>query len=100
MALDLSDRSVTRYAFLRNYRRQYDLPYSIPRFPYHDVLIVGAGTGNDTAAALRGGARHVDAVEIDPAIVALGRQSHPNRPYHDARVRVWVDDARSYFNKT
>jgi len=64
------------------------------------VLIVGAGTGNDTAAALRGGARHVDAVEIDPAIVNLGKLAHPNRPYTDPRVQVWVDDARSYFNKT
>src|SRR5439155_3007166 len=57
MALDLSDRNVTRYAFLRNYRRQYDLPCTIPQFPYHDVLIVGAGTGSDAGASLRGGAR-------------------------------------------
>ena len=35
------------------------------------VLIVGAGTGNDVAAALRMGAERVDAVEIDPAIAAL-----------------------------
>jgi hypothetical protein len=26
----------------------------------------GAGTGNDVAAALRSGAQHVDAIEIDP----------------------------------
>ena len=30
------------------------------------VLIIGAGSGNDVAAALPGGVDHVDAVEIDP----------------------------------
>jgi SAM-dependent methyltransferase len=61
------------------------------------VLVVGAGTGNDVAAALRAGASHVDAVDIDPAIVAMGRRHHPERPYDDPRVRVIVDDARSAF---
>ena len=75
------------------------MPYSIGR-RYDDVLVVGAGTGNDVAAALRHGARHVDAVEIDPAIAQLGRIAHPEAPYRDPRVRVIVDDARSYFNKT
>ncbi len=61
------------------------------------VLIVGAGTGNDVAATLRAGAQHVDAVDIDPAIVELGRRWHPERPYDDPRVRVIVDDARHRF---
>ena len=61
------------------------------------VLIVGAGTGNDVAAALRAGVVHVDAVEIDPAIVKMGRRHHPERPYDDSRVRVIVDDARHAF---
>jgi SAM-dependent methyltransferase len=100
MALNLSRASVDQFPFLRHWQRQYDLPYTIPRFSYDDVLIVGAGTGNDTAAALRHGARRVDAVEIDPAIVNLGKAIHPEKPYSDPRVRVWVDDARSYFNKT
>ena len=99
MAIDLSPSSVNQFQFLRNWQKQYDLPYTIPKFPYDDVLIVGAGTGNDTAAALRHGARRVDAVEIDPAIVKLGEAMHPEKPYSDPRVRVWVDDARSYFNK-
>jgi SAM-dependent methyltransferase len=63
------------------------------------VLVVGAGTGNDVAAALRAGATHVDAVDIDPAIVAMGRRNHPERPYDDPRVRVIVDDARAAFRK-
>jgi SAM-dependent methyltransferase len=65
--------------------------------PVGRVLVVGAGTGNDVAAALRAGATHVDAV--DPAIVAMGRRNHPERPYDDPRVSVVVDDARAAFRK-
>lgn len=100
MALDLSDATLNRHPFLRNYRDFYDLPYSIPGFPYHDILIVGAGTGNDVAAALRHGARRIDAVEIDPAVLRLGNNNHPEKPYSDPNVHQFVDDARSYFNKT
>jgi hypothetical protein len=41
----------------------YDSPF---RFIKRDarVLVVGAGGGNDVAAALRNGVEHVDAVEI------------------------------------
>ncbi|MEW5868734.1 MAG: hypothetical protein AB1894_05610 [Chloroflexota bacterium] len=79
-----------------------DLAYSY-NLPYRSgkeggrVLIVGAGIGNDVAAALRNGAQSVDAVEIDPAILALGYQLHPERPYEDQRVKAIVDDARSFF---
>lgn len=65
-----------------------------------EVLVVGAGTGNDVAAALRNGARRVDAVEIDPRILAIGRRLHPERPYDDPRVHVVIDDARSFFKRT
>lgn len=75
--------------------RFYQLPYRFA--PLHDtVLIVGAGTGNDVAAALREGSGSVTAVEIDPAILDIGRAAHPEHPYADARVRTVVDDARSY----
>jgi SAM-dependent methyltransferase len=60
---------------------------------------VGAGSGNDVAAALRAGASHVDAVDIDPAIVEVGRRVHPEHPYADARVTVVIDDARAAFRK-
>jgi len=36
-------------------------------------------------------------VEIDPVIVSLGRQYHPEEPYQSPRVEVVIDDARSYF---
>ena len=61
------------------------------------VLVVGAGTGNDVAAALRAGASRVDAVDIDPAIISMGRAHHPERPYDDPRVHVIIDDARKAF---
>ncbi len=65
--------------------------------PGAQVLIVGAGTGNDVAAALRAGAARIDAVDIDPAIVEMGRRHHPEAPYSDPRVNIIVDDARSAF---
>jgi hypothetical protein len=49
----------------------YNLPFRLAPAAER-VLVVGAGTGNDVAAALRNGARMVDAVEIDPTILALG----------------------------
>lgn len=76
----------------------YNLAYRIPERA-EEVLVVGAGTGNDVAAALRNGASHVDAVEIDPRIIDIGRGIHPEHPYDDPRVNVHVDDARSYFKK-
>jgi SAM-dependent methyltransferase len=75
---------------------QYDLPARLHPNP-KSVLIVGAGSGNDAAGALRNGARRVVAVEIDPGIIEIGRKYHPERPYADPRVEVVNDDARSYF---
>lgn len=63
------------------------------------VLIVGAGSGNDVAAALRSGAKHVDAVEIDSVIAQFGRDHHPEHPYSDPRVNVIIDDARNAFKR-
>lgn len=82
----------------------YALPYLLRRdaglAPIRDVLVVGAGSGNDVAHALAQGAAHVDAVEIDPAIARLGRRHHPNRPYDDPRVRLIIDDGRSFLRTT
>ena len=82
----------------------YLLPHLLNRDagapPFERVLVVGAGSGNDVAAALRAGAKQVDAVEIDPRIHALGRSHHPNRPYHDARVSVHLEDGRSFVRNT
>ena len=78
----------------------YQWPYSVFGDTFQDVLILGAGSGTDVAAALRHGVRHVDAVEIDPAIIRLGRAHHPDYPYSDPRVTVINDDARHFLRTT
>ena len=82
----------------------YILPHLLNRDagnkPFADVLVIGAGSGNDVAAALAERAGHVDAVEIDPVINELGRLHHPNRPFSDPRVAVHLDDGRSFVRKT
>ncbi|MCC6355429.1 MAG: hypothetical protein IT577_16180 [Verrucomicrobiae bacterium] len=80
--------------------RHYDIPYRLAKRPVERVLILGGGTGNDAAAAVRNGASVVDVVEIDPAIVRIGRERHPEKPYENPAVSVHVDDARSFLQKT
>lgn len=76
----------------------YDLPYE-----FHPeaktALILGAGGGNDAAAALRHSIDRVDAVEIDPAIYRLGREFHPEKPYLSPKCNVIIDDARAYLKR-
>jgi SAM-dependent methyltransferase len=78
----------------------YQWPYMVFGDTFENVLVLGAGSGTDVAAALKHGARHVDAVEIDPVIVRLGRAYHPDRPYSDPRVTVVTDDARHFLRTT
>jgi hypothetical protein len=77
----------------------YFLPHLLNRdagnAPFGEVMVIGAGSGNDVAAALTGGARHVDAVEIEPVLNAIGRADHPLKPFDDPRVAVIIDDGRS-----
>lgn len=77
----------------------YRLPFLLTE-KKRDALIVGAGTGNDVAAALRAGFGRVVSVDIDPAIIAIGRRMHPEHPYSDPRVVPVVNDARAYFEQT
>jgi hypothetical protein len=78
----------------------YFLPYQRTRVRPKQVLIVGAGTGNDVAIALAEGAQHVDAVEIDPRLHDLGVSLHPDHPYQDPRVTAYVDDGRAFLQRT
>jgi len=80
----------------RYVRAYYEFPYNFRKDPGR-VAIVGSGSGNDVATALRKGADHVDAIEIDPAIAFLGTKYHPERPYDDPRVTLSINDARNFF---
>jgi hypothetical protein len=79
----------------------YLLPYQhVTRASLGNVLIIGAGNGNDVAVALSEGAGQVDAVEIDPLLVQIGRQYHPDHPYQSPRVTVHIADGRQYLQDT
>jgi spermidine synthase len=103
VALDLSEGLLARLhgeiPMMEAAALTYNLPYHVRAHP-NRVLVVGAGMGNDVAAALRAGAGHVDAVEIDPAIASLGQRLHPEHPFGDARVHLVIDDARSYLQRS
>ncbi len=79
---------------------QYGLPYERLNAPLRRVLIVGAGSGSDVAIALARGAKHVDAVEIDPRILQIGQQRHPDRPYDDPRVSAYINDGRAFLEQS
>lgn len=95
---------VSRQASAESNAPAYAMPYLFRRDAgrpaFEDVMIIGAGSGNDVSRALQWGARHVDAVEIDPVIQHLGVQHHPDRPYQDSRVSVHLDDGRNFLRST
>jgi SAM-dependent methyltransferase len=68
--------------------------------PFADVLVIGAGSGNDVSRALQWHAHRVDAVEIDPVIQGIGARDHPDRPYQDPRVHVYLDDGRNFLRSS
>jgi hypothetical protein len=87
-------------AVMHEQKAFYFYPYRhVSRASLGNVLIIGSGTGNDAAVALSEGARHVDAVEIDPLLVRLGH-SHPNHPYSSPRLTAHIDDGRAYLQDT
>ena len=81
--------------------QQYSTPYQrIKDNSLEDVLIVGAGSGSDVAIALSKGARHIDAVDIDPRIMQIGVERNPDRAYQDPRVTRHVNDGRAFLTGT
>jgi ubiquinone/menaquinone biosynthesis C-methylase UbiE len=83
---------------LNDREAMYRLPFEVSA-QRNRALVVGAGTGNDVAAALRAGFKQVVAVEIDPVIHDIGMEHHPEKPYGDPRVEVIVSDARTFFER-
>ena len=84
----------------------YAIPYLLNRdatqHPFRNILIIGAGSGNDVSRALQWAApdARIDAVEIDPVIQHLGAQDHPDHPYQDPRVTVHLTDGRNFLRST
>ncbi len=97
--LDLSEKSITNNPDLKRHYDYYSLPYYFKPKP-EDVLIVGSGTGNDAAVAIRNGAGKIDAVEIDPTMIELGKKLHPESPYQADNANIVVNDARAFIKKT
>jgi spermidine synthase len=99
--IDLTDEGKKQEAlnglshFLDVRHHYYGLPYMV-KTP-ETVLVLGAGTGSDVREALKHGAQHVDAVEIDPQVAQIGRRYNPD--YSSPKVNVIVDDARNFVNK-
>ena len=89
----------TKLKWIQFIKQSYLMPYSFVS-SLDDVLILGAGSGNDVALALEKGAGHVDAVEIDPEIIQLGKDFHFQKPYDDSRVSIYNDDARAFLKKS
>jgi spermidine synthase len=83
----------------------YSIPYLLNRDsgrkPFDNVMIIGAGSGNDVSRALQWGAKHIDAVEIDPVIRAIGEKYHPDQPYSETdRVTPRQADGRNFLRST
>ncbi len=73
------------------------LPYPLLERP--EVLILGAGGGADILQALALGARSVDAVELNPQVVALVQErfgAFSGRPYSLPGVRLHIGEARGF----
>jgi Spermine/spermidine synthase domain len=98
---DIPYQTLYPLATLRRLESFYFFPYRhVTRSDLANVLVIGAGTGNDVGVALAEGARHVDAVEIDPVLVQLGREDNPEHAYQSPRVTVHIDDGRSFLQDT
>src|SRR5206468_6625883 len=72
--------------------------------PGFSALVIGPGGGRDLVSALVFGARHVDGVEINPIIaddVMRDRfRDFSGGIYTHPRVRIIVDDGRSFVRRT
>jgi SAM-dependent methyltransferase len=73
------------------------LPYYLLKNP--DVLVLGAGAGLDVLLALRHGATHIDAVELNPAVTKLVNnrfREYSGALFDDERVTLHIREARGF----
>ncbi|MFH1876197.1 MAG: hypothetical protein ABH865_04860 [Candidatus Omnitrophota bacterium] len=88
------------YPVVKILRDQYFMPYGLFKSPPENVVVFGSGGGMDVEAALLAGARKVDAVDIDPALIKLSRKYSSGKVYFDPRVKIYNDDARVFIKRT
>jgi hypothetical protein len=86
------------YEYTDSFRVSYLIPYAFQTIPRR-VVVVGAGGGLDVESALLHGAEHVDAVEIDLAIIRLAERYSAAGVYGNPKVTLHVDDARAFFER-
>lgn len=111
--LDLVRTQRTEVIFVNGVPFQAMFPAAAPKEAYYDqvyrwfpdrkfakALIIGAGSGTDVSVALAHGVGAVEAVEIDPGILAIGRARHPDHPYDDPRVSVAITDGRAFLRNS
>lgn len=84
----------------RYYLGRLSMPLGLARRKLDDVLILGAGTGNDVSFALKNGAQNIDAVELDTTLVKLAEAKHPDKPFHNQKVQLHTEDPRSFLRNT
>ncbi len=103
-AIDVNGMAHQTMQDITKFQGAYIVPHDLNRAagqpPFHEMLVIGAGSGNDVAMALSQGVGHIDAVEIDPVIGRIGRNDHPNHPYGSPRVTRYFDDGRSFLRHT
>jgi hypothetical protein len=93
------DGDLTELAYLGDMTAA--LPYQLLDRPR--VLTLGAGAGSEVLLALYHGAAQVDAVELNPQMIALLREdfaAFSGRLYDHPAVRIYVGEARSFAART
>ena len=84
-------RDIAGQMFTRE--RYHNFPYCFKSSP-ENVLILGCGAGQDVLAAVQHGARSIDAVEIDPIVIQIGKSVNP--AYKSPLVHLYNADARHF----
>jgi SAM-dependent methyltransferase len=82
----------------------YEVPYGPalharrkhPDAQIHRALVIGSGGGNDVAMAIQRGVDHVDAVDINPWHLEMGKLHHPLHPYDSRKVTTYLADGREF----
>ncbi len=98
----IKNPTVAPYALPYLFQRDLKAPDGTPAWSqFKRVLIIGAGSGNDVARALEWlpPDAQIDAVEIDPVIQKIGEHHHPDKPFQDPRVHVYLNDGRNFLRK-